>query len=372
MENFEKLSDRELYGMCKLYGGNARLWAKKFAALLPEVEKRQLYTTYGFYSIFEFAAKLAGMNRETVIDILRVSKKLEDKPLLKSQMETQGWNKLRVVATIATKENEKILAEKVKEMSKPTLETWVHEIRKQNQEGVQFRPRTEYQEKLIFSSDQLDPSNSMNFEIENRKNSLDPQRIFLRIPLKPETELRLRQLQKKLSKECRAPVDLDEVLEMLMDNYEKAHSKQTVHKNLAENTSGTDFSMPRPRRNLIKDQSTPPRPALRSSKLDASHSRYIPKAIKNFLSAKFSGRCAFRNCQKLPEIFHHTRRFAINPSHDPDYLAPLCKNHERLAHHGLISNEEKPPGEWYVKSEPDKSSPKYWIDQKVQQYRAPP
>jgi len=57
------------------------MWSRKFAALLPEVDKRQLFRKHGFYSIFEFAAKLAGMGRKTV----------EDRPLLKAQIEQFGW-----------------------------------------------------------------------------------------------------------------------------------------------------------------------------------------------------------------------------------------------------------------------------------------
>ena len=50
------------------------MWSRKFAALLPEVDKRQLYRKRGFYSIFEFAAKLAGMGRKNVEEVLRTYK----------------------------------------------------------------------------------------------------------------------------------------------------------------------------------------------------------------------------------------------------------------------------------------------------------
>ena len=76
-------------------------------------------------------------------------------------------------------------------------------------------------------------------------------------------------------------------------------------------------------------------------------------------------------CTKLPEIFHHTLRFSLNPSHNPDHIVPLCKNHERLAHHGLIENEEKSPETWRLKFEADKNTLKYQIDQKVISHYAP-
>ena len=68
------MDDSTLYRLCQEYGNNARMWSRKFAALLPEVDKRQLYRKRGFYSIFEFAAKLAGMGRKNVEEVLRTYK----------------------------------------------------------------------------------------------------------------------------------------------------------------------------------------------------------------------------------------------------------------------------------------------------------
>ena len=53
----KNLSDQELYARCQQYGLNARLWQRKFASLLPEVEERKLYQRKGYGSIYEFAAK---------------------------------------------------------------------------------------------------------------------------------------------------------------------------------------------------------------------------------------------------------------------------------------------------------------------------
>lgn len=321
MQNFAQISDRELYEKCKLYGANARTWAKKFAAFLPEVEKRQLYKKHGFYSIFEFAAKLAGMRRETVLEVLRVARKLEDMPFLKAQMETEGWGKLKVIANIATPENEKNLAEKVKEMSKATLETFVNELKKQNHELVKNRPGAETAGPQLIDAEHMGPP-----------------RISVRMPLKPQTELRLRQLQKKLSREQKAPVDFNEVIETLLDAYEKR---------------------PRAETKKSKHTSTAPPSKIAARELPKISSRYIPAKVKKLVTMEHGGRCAYPDCKKLPEIYHHTRHF----------LAPLCKNHERLAHHGLIENEEQPPEQWQVKIEADKTSPKYWIDRKVNEWR---
>ncbi len=139
----KNLSDKELWGLCKKYGGNAKMWSRKFASLLPEVDKRKLWRKYGFYSIEEFAAKLAGLNYETTRRILNLGKKFEDKPFLRAQMEKQGWSKLRVVASVATKENDKSLAEKVSLLPKKALEIYIT--------GMQSVPGDTLWSSLIFS-----------------------------------------------------------------------------------------------------------------------------------------------------------------------------------------------------------------------------
>jgi len=91
--------------------------------------------------------------------------------------------------------------------------------------------------------------------------------------------------------------------------------------------------------------------------------------VKHYLEQKYKGKCGYPKCAIPSEIYHHTKRFSLEPNHDPEYIVPLCKPHERLAHHGLIANEEFPPENWKITLEPDKSLPKYKVDLKVQQFR---
>ncbi|MDP4007880.1 MAG: HNH endonuclease signature motif containing protein, partial [Candidatus Peregrinibacteria bacterium] len=105
--------------------------------------------------------------------------------------------------------------------------------------------------------------------------------------------------------------------------------------------------------------------------------RYIPAKIKRYVVAKTSGLCAYPGCSKPYEILHHISRFALDATHDPDTLVPLCKSHERLAHAGLIENEKMAPIEnepkdlkvnWSVLFEPDTKRQKYEIDEKVSRF----
>ena len=71
MENIQKLSDKELYTICKKWGAEVLEARRKFGGLLPEVYRREMAarvkggswtTKRGFSDVYEFAAKLAGMS----------------------------------------------------------------------------------------------------------------------------------------------------------------------------------------------------------------------------------------------------------------------------------------------------------------------
>lgn len=131
---FKKLSDKDLYALCREYGQKARLWRRRFAGLLPEVASRRLYKRRGFDSLYEFAAKLGGMSKESVDKVLRVAKKLEDKPGLMSILESgsQGWSKLERVAYIATQETDSFWIEKVTALPSQALGLFVQNFRLKN------------------------------------------------------------------------------------------------------------------------------------------------------------------------------------------------------------------------------------------------
>jgi len=125
----QKIDDRTLYEYCQYVGRQARIWKNHFVALLPEVAKRGIHKSHGFATIVEFASKIGGVGRKTVEAIFQLENLISDKPALKNLVPEIGVNKVRIVATIATQENQNILAKKVKEMSKSALEVWTREVR---------------------------------------------------------------------------------------------------------------------------------------------------------------------------------------------------------------------------------------------------
>lgn len=61
-------------------------------------------------------------------------------------------------------------------------------------------------------------------------------------------------------------------------------------------------------------------------------SRYIPVKIRRHLEKEYGDRCSIDGCQRLAAVIHHTQRFALAGSHNPKYLAPLCREHHVIAH----------------------------------------
>lgn len=132
------------------YGKNAKEWMRKCVLLLPEIEKNRIWEQKNFGSIYEYAAKLAGMGRHTVDDALRILRRIQDKPELQKVVALKGLNAVRPVAAIATPETEKFWAVKAKQMSKHTLESYVQEyVHEQNfRTGTENSPENHQQQAI--------------------------------------------------------------------------------------------------------------------------------------------------------------------------------------------------------------------------------
>jgi len=203
------MTDKELYKLCCEFGAKTRMWSRKFAELLPEVEKRKLWKKHKMYSIYEFAKKLAGLNESTVDEILRTYKKVEDKPKLKAQIVKHGWGKVR--AAVRIDEKEETLVKIVETLPKKAIEELARERKNvtcKNSPGWEFQ--------------------SVTFKLDK------------------DTQFKLKKYQQRLEKERREPVPLGEVLKTLLNQLEEPKkktrkSKGTTGRNVsAQKKRGTD------------------------------------------------------------------------------------------------------------------------------------
>ena len=143
MENIQKLSDKDLYAICKRCGAAVLEARRKFAGLLPEVYRREMTAhekggswlqKRGFSCVYVFAAKLVGMSREQVDQVIRMEKRFEDKPVLREALVNGeiSANKLARVVSIATTENQREILGRVEALSNRALEVFVKDYKNQN------------------------------------------------------------------------------------------------------------------------------------------------------------------------------------------------------------------------------------------------
>lgn len=73
----------------------------------------------------------------------------------------------------------------------------------------------------------------------------------------------------------------------------------------------------------------------------AAVTRYIPVGTRKVLKKEYGNKCSISTCTKPAEHIHHTQIFALGRSHDPHFLAPLCKEHHTIAHAINLKVQEK-------------------------------
>ncbi len=66
--------------------------------------------------------------------------------------------------------------------------------------------------------------------------------------------------------------------------------------------------------------------------VETTKSRYIPVKVRRLIEKEYGTVCSAPNCFRKSEELHHTDRFSISRRHDPNFLAPLCKEHHEIAH----------------------------------------
>ncbi len=305
MENLEKLSDQNLYHLCKTYGSRALEWRRKFIGLLPEVNRRKLFEKKGFESIFIFAKKLAGLSEEQVRLTLNLEKRFEKLPELKSLLINGevSINKLTRITSIANSDNEEFLANQIQILSQGAVETLVRD------------------EKWTRNKSITSITRNGLFEPENEDESLRAQtskpitNLYKSdtLTLSPSVHQKLLELQQK-------GLDINQILLEFLQKRELeiAQKKEQISKKVLQKEEVRDKEA-----EILQEFS------LASIK---SQSRYIPKVARKIIHEEFGTKCSVKSCQKRAENIHHTLPFSLSKSNDPKFLVPLCKEHHELEH----------------------------------------
>ena len=286
-------SDRIVHRQFSDYGRNAKEWLRKCALLLPEINRRQIWKKRGCGSIYEYAAKVAGMSKHSVDEALWVVRKIETQPELVKLFERKGLRAVRPFVSLLTPETVSFWAEKGTILPTRSLETY----------------SKNYREELTRAR-----------KSEHEK----PAKEKITLDLSPELARKLQQVAKR--------ADFESIVNRIIQEIEKHDAAE-------------------------KPQSV------------ATPSRHIPAEIDRYVRARTNDLCAFPACTKKGTSIHHTQRWALENIHDPDRLHLLCTAHERIAHNGLIENEDQAPENWRLKTKADSLEPKAAIDRLVGLYR---
>jgi len=291
MINLQNLSDKKLFLICKKWGAAALEARRKFAGLLPEVFARDLaegekgrswLQKRGFSNVYEFAAKLAGMSRNQVDLVLRLEKRLEDKPVLRGALVSGevSANKLARVVSIATAENQQDILGKVEVLSSRALEVFVKDFKNQNGLG---EPKM----------------GDANLHVRVLKSNLD-----LDLELDEDVKNELIEMKKK-------GIDVNQILrEFLRGRKEKLEQEKSevVEKQMRERHDRAIIGMPA--------------------------NRYISVEVRRVVTLEFGNKCSMPGCSKPAENLHHEKGFAKDQCHDPRFLKPMCRGHHEIAHAG--------------------------------------
>jgi len=273
-----RITDEKLFQLCKTFGARALLWRQKFIGLLPEVNRRKLYEKKGFGSIFEFAAKLAGVSEEQVNCALNLHKRFDDKPLLKKILINGevSINKLARIASVVTAENQEFWANQVILLPSRALETLVRDAKNPLSQDLRNQ-----------KPDELFVHVQMNAQ-QNTEDATEPNTLSL----SQEVTQKLLKLQNK-------GIDINSLILDFMEQRERGISQE---------------------KERLATEAKP------------TNSRYIPVAVREIIAQEHGTKCSIDGCTKEAEELHHAQRFSLASKHDPRFLAPLCKNHHVIAH----------------------------------------
>jgi hypothetical protein len=328
------LTDDHLFHLCKKYGENARLWRQKFAGLLPEVFHRRLYEKKGFGSIFEFAAKLAGMSQEQVRVVLNLERKFEDKPVLKNLLVDGkvSANKLVRIASIATAENQQVLAGMTEKLSNRAIEIFVRDEKWARGKSV-IENRNGLQKPLFD-----DKGLHVHFDFKSKEEDVNSSASAL-------SASPLEIIKLKLDK------DVNGLIRKMLENRTEgiAREKEEIAKEIyggdvgKEQLSAGIAQREAEIKKVVNDGACDNSEAQvkmggdveKSQRPVSCHkkpSRYIPAKIRKIINEEQGDKCSVPNCKNLARVTHHELPFAIAKNHNPNNLQKLCKAHHELKH----------------------------------------
>jgi len=263
---------RELHKKFVNLGNEHRKILYKIQAMIPMINRHGVWKFYSCASIFEYAAKYAGIGGETVKKALMVGEKVRGRPLLKRAVEAVGVNKVAVALRLDGSDRE--IAEKAMTMSKKSLEL----LAKEKSVGVAAEQKM---------SIELTPEMQKMFYILKKKFGTSSNRETFTLMMK-------------------------ELLETKKDNHQSLGTRKVETKDNSKKAQKT-------LKQIIKEE-----------RCKLSPSRNADTKNKKIMWKRSGGTCEYPGCVKVATHIHHPKTWMKEKSHDA--IQNLCKEHHEIAH----------------------------------------
>lgn len=301
--------DKTIHDQFSTYGKNAKEWMKKCVLLLQEIEKNRIWEKKSFSSIYEYAAKIAGMSRNKVNEGLRILKKTENLPAIRKVIEQKGIFAIKPVVNIATRETDQFWAKRASEMRKSTLETFVRDYRKEHE--------VSHDNQTLGRPGAGSPTNNrLNRPNLFRDNLEGHGRTDSKIQVSMKLDLEILDALKKIKGEG----DWNQAIGKLLKYSQKAIEEEQKKLEAEDKKLQEELQQEKPgevRTNTHK----------------------VTTSIKNYIKKRSKGKCEHPNCNKPGKHIHHIDPFALTKKHDPDRLVYLCEEHHQIIHLGYIDDD---------------------------------
>jgi len=344
------MTDKQLYKICKKYGRKCLEARRRFSGLLPEVLRRNLYEKKGFGSIYEFAARLAGMTRDQVDTVLCLDRRFADKPLLHEALLQGriGASKLIRIASVATTENQQALFETAQKLSKQALDVFVKEMRAEKVDSGTMGSGVANGKSGNGLIDSIYDDCDGLFKGFSGDKSLPGQG---NLTAKSGKTMTNHSDWCDASEGLAKPLNFDYEILAALSPEVKAKPKDLIDKNIDTNGLLMDFFVERERKiedrkeaiakELNNQNSKALTGAMNGQKLGDINcgvmakrplSRHILAKVRRLLGEEFGDKCAVEGCNAKSVNIHHVLGFAMTKSHDPIHLKPLCRAHHEIEH----------------------------------------
>ena len=318
------MTNKEIHKMFVQIGRDRNGLTNKLKAMLPEINRRQIYREHNCDSIYEYAGKFGGLSRAVVESVLKLEKKLEATPELFELIKTEGSAKVALIANLATPENATQLADKVKNMSKRAVTEMAKEM----------RGRKNGEENISATISEKSPCQaSQKITIH-----LDEEMQFLFLKLKQKLKISsnkrtMKEILQKMIKQEFPKISEDfpgpacpvgrKISSKIPSVSEKSPKNTTVTKTAAPAQKSRTGETSGATKNIV------PNPTIAT--------RHISAQEKRESLQKHNYRCGYPGCNKPHDDFHHVQPFSRTFSHQN--IVPLCKEHHEFMHNGLVTEK---------------------------------